>query len=34
LEEKTPQEGIEAFATWAKNVQGKGVPFAAPARSS
>ncbi len=34
LEEKTPQEGIEAFATWAKNVQGQGVPSAAPARSS
>ena len=34
LEEKTPQEGIEAFATWAKSMQGKEVPPAAPARSS
>lgn len=34
LEENTPQEGIEAFATWARNVQGQGVPSAAPARSS
>ncbi len=34
LEEKTPQEGIEAFAMWAKNVQGRGIPSGTPARSS
>jgi len=34
LEENAPQEGIEAFATWAKNVQGRGIPSAALARSS
>ncbi len=34
LEEKTPQEGIQAFAAWAKNVQVRGIPSDAPARSS